>query len=136
MHLTQKIIHYECDDLATDSVIWLERADVTCICSPYPTVVLLPPFPSLTQIFSHGLTQLHNQQQDHAQHITSLGNESEWANHSSHLLCMVSCGIMEEKKCIFSTTGKRKRLREKEKRTMFFIKLRGSILKHIWWQMN
>lgn len=41
----------------------------------------LPPSASLTWTFSQGLTLLHKQQQDHAQHITFIGNECEWANH-------------------------------------------------------
>lgn len=41
-----KSIQSECDDLATNSVFWLERADVICICSPHPTI-------SATICFSH-----------------------------------------------------------------------------------
>ena len=99
----QTALRVKYDDLATNSVFWLERADVLCICSPHPTISATICL-SHSQTFSYGLTLLHNQQQDHAQHITFRGQEREWANHSSHSLCTVSCAVMEQEKNVY---GKR-----------------------------
>lgn len=63
----------------------------------FASALPIPPSASLTQTFSHGLTLLHNQHQDHAQHIAFIGNGPEWANHSLHSMCPVSSVIMEKR---------------------------------------
>lgn len=75
----------------------------------------LPPSASLPQTFSHGLTLLHNQQQDRAQHITFIGNEREWANHSSYSLCTVSCGMMWAAKNVYFQLLLYERLRKSKR---------------------